>query len=155
MSGEINTGDELYNPITGHTERLNQLFIMDGKNRNAINKLVAGDIGATLKLKDTLTNPRSAQRAGFQFDPIHFPAPRLQTAIVAKNKADDEKLGTVLQEIHQEDPTLEVDYNRELKQVLLGSQGELHLAVTKWRLEKVYHLAVEFEKPRIRTARPS
>ena len=85
----------------------------------------------------------------FQFDPIHFPAPRLQTAIVAKNKADDEKLGTVLQEIHQEDPTLEVDYNRELKQVLLGSQGELHLAVTKWRLEKVYHLAVEFEKPRI------
>jgi elongation factor G len=150
MSGEINAGDELYNPITGHTERLNQLFIMDGKNRNTINKLVAGDIGATLKLKDTLTNHTlCAAGKDFQFDPIHFPAPRLQTAIVAKNKADDEKLGTVLQEIHQEDPTLEIDYNRELKQVLLGSQGELHLAVTKWRLEKVYHLAVEFEKPRI------
>jgi elongation factor G len=150
MSGEINAGDDLVNPLNGHTERLNQLFIMDGKNRNPVNKLVAGDIGATLKLKDTLTN-HSLCPAGksIELDPIHFPMPRIRVAIVAKNKTDDEKLGSVLSEIHQEDPTLNVEYSRELKQVILSGQGELHLAVTKWRIEKIYHLEIEYLKPRI------
>lgn len=150
MSGEINAGDDLKNTTTGQTERFNQLFIMDGKNRNPIQKLTAGDIGATLKLKDTQTNQTlCAAGKEYHFDPIHFPEPRLRVAIVAKNKADDEKLGAVLSEIHQEDPTLTIEFARELKQVILGGQGELHLNVIKWRLEKIYHLQVEFEKPRI------
>ena len=150
MSGEINAGMDLVNSVTGQTERLNQLFIMDGKNRNVVSKLTAGDIGATLKLKDTLTN-QTLCTAGkrIEIEPIHFPDARLRTAIIAKNKTDDEKLGTVLAEIHQEDPTLNIEYSRELKQVLLSGQGELHLAVTKWRLEKIYRLDVEFIKPRI------
>jgi elongation factor G len=150
LSGEINTGADLVNSSNGQTERLNQLFIMDGKNRNPVTKLTAGDIGATLKLKDTLTNQTlSAPGKKISIDPIHFPLPRIRVAIVAKNKADDEKLGTVLSEIHQEDPTLEIEYSRELKQVILSAQGELHLAVTKWRIEKVYHMEIEFIKPRI------
>jgi elongation factor G len=150
MSGEITAGMDLYNPRSRATERLNQLFIMDGKNRQPVQKLVAGDIGATLKLKETSTNDTLCPTGkDFRFDTIHFPEPRLRTAIVAKNKTDDEKLGTVLQEIHAEDPTLTVEYSRELKQVIIGSQGELHLSVTKWRLEKIYHLEVEFVKPRI------
>lgn len=150
MSGEITTGTDLYNSTKGHTERFNQLFIMDGKNRNPVSKLIAGDIGATLKLKDTATN-HTLCTAGksIQFEPIHFPQSRIRTAIIAKNKNDDEKLGTVLNEIHQEDPTLVIEYSRELKQVILNAQGDLHLSVIKWRLEKVYRLDVEFVKTRI------
>lgn len=150
MSGEVSTGMDLVNSTTGHSERFNQLFIMDGKNRNPITKLTAGDIGATLKLKDTQTNQTlCVSGKNYVIDPIHFPEPRLRVAIVAKNKADDEKLGGVLAEIHQEDPTLTIEYSRELRQVILGGQGELHLNVMKWRLEKIYHLEVEFNKPRI------
>jgi elongation factor G len=150
MSGEVSVGMDLVNSRTGHSERFNQLFIMDGKNRNPITKLTAGDIGATLKLKDTQTNHTlCAAGKEIEFEPIHYPQPRLRTAIIAKNKADDEKLGAVLSEIHQEDPTLTYEFARELRQLILGCQGELHMTVTKWKLEKVYHLEIEFEKPRI------
>jgi elongation factor G len=123
---------------------------MDGKNRNPINKLKAGDIGSTLKLKNTRTNHTLAGK-GFdaQIQPIEFPLPRIRTAILTKNKSDDEKLGEVLYEIHMEDPTILVEYDREMKQVLLLGQGELHLAVTKWRLEHVYKMEIDFVKPRI------
>ena len=150
MSGEINTGSDLVNTSNGQSERLNQLFIMDGKNRNPVTKFTAGDIGATLKLKDTLSNQTlCAQGKSIIIDPIHFPEPRLRAAIIAKNKNDDEKLGSVLSEIHQEDPTLMIEYSRELRQIILSGQGELHLSVIKWRIEKIYHLEVEYIKPRI------
>ncbi len=150
MSGEVKAGMDLYNPITRGTERLNQLFIMDGKNRNPVEKFTAGDIGATLKLKDTQTNQTlCAPGKDIEFDPIHFPESRIRTAIVAKNKTDDEKLGSVLAEIHQEDPTITIEYARELKQIILSAQGELHLAITKWRLNHIYKLEVDYIKPRI------
>lgn len=150
VSGEVNAGDDLVNSTSGYPERLNQLFIMDGKNRNPVTKLTAGDIGATLKLKDSATNQTLCSAGkSIEIEPIHFPEARIRTAIITKNKTDDEKLGTVLSEIHQEDPTLGIEYSRELKQVILSGQGELHLSVTKWRLEKIYHLGVEFIKPRI------
>ena len=150
MSGEINTGVDLENTTTGQAERLNQLFIMDGKNRNPVTKLSAGDIGATLKLKDSLTNQTLCLPGkAINIEPIHFPEARIRTAIIAKNKTDDEKLGSVLSEIHQEDLTLTIEYSRELKQILLSGQGELHLSVIKWRLEKIYNLEVEYIKPRI------
>ncbi|MBK5286159.1 MAG: elongation factor G, partial [Bacteroidia bacterium] len=150
MSGEISVGQDLENTHTRNTERLNQLFIMDGKNRNAIQKLTAGDIGATLKLKDTKTNQTlCASGKEIVVEPIHFPEPRIRTAIVTKNKADDDKLGTVLNEIHQEDPTMLVEYSSELRQVILSGQGELHLSSIKWRLHNLYKVEVEFIKPRI------
>ncbi len=150
MSGEVKAGMDLYNPVTRATERLNQLFIMDGKNRNPVDKFIAGDIGATLKMKDTQTNQSlCAPGKEIEFDPIHFPEARIRTAIIAKNKTDDEKLGSVLAEIHQEDPTINIEYARELKQIILSAQGELHLSITKWRLNHIYHLEVEFIKPRI------
>ncbi|REJ80829.1 MAG: elongation factor G [Bacteroidetes bacterium] len=150
MSGEITAGMDLENTSTGHVERLNQLFIMDGKNRNPINKFTAGDIGATLKLKDSQTNHTLCKEGkDITFEKIHFPEPRLRVAVVAKNKSDDEKLGTILNEIHQEDPTLMVEFSRELKQVILSSQGDLHFNVIKWKLEKIYKVEVDFIKPRI------
>lgn len=150
LSGEVSAGAELMNENTNTQERIAQLFIMDGKNRNPVDRMKAGDIGCTLKLKNTLTNHTlNGKGSSVQVEPIHFPEPRYRVAIIAKNKSDDEKLGTVLQELHMEDPTLEIEFSRELKQVLIHGQGELHLAVTKWRLEHIYKMQVEFIKPRI------
>jgi len=145
MSGEVKPGMELINEKGNTTERISQLFIADGKNRNNVDKLRAGDIGCTLKLKNTLTNHTLCDRNfSGQIAPIDFPPPKVRVAIEAKNKADDEKLSEVLAEIHMEDPTLEVEFNRELKQVILHGQGDLHLLVTKWRLENIYKMPVDF-----------
>lgn len=150
ISGEVTSNSELINSQTGATEKFHQLFIMDGKTRNPVDRLVAGDIGATLKLKDTFTN-QTLHAKGFDvtIQPIVYPEPRIRTAIVAQSKGDDEKIGEVLQKIHQEDPTLEVGYSRELKQLIISGQGEMHLAVCKWFLEQMYKLHVEYKTPRI------
>lgn len=150
MSGEISTGMEFFNEKTNTTERINQLFILDGKNRNTVDKLKAGDIGATLKLKNTQTNHTlNSKGAAGSIREIEFPEPKLRTAVTVKNKADEEKLGEVLNELHAEDPTLKVSFDRETKQLILYAQGELHLAVTKWRLNHIYKMDIEFIKPRI------
>ena len=150
MSGEIKAGMDLINNKTGGLERLNQLFIMDGKNRNPVDMLVAGDIGATLKLKNTHTNNTLHEKGiDVTIKPIVFPEPKIRVAIVAKNKNDDEKLSEALKEIQEEDPTVLIEYSRELKQVLLSGQGELHLSAVKWKLEHIYHVDIEFVKPKI------
>ncbi len=150
ISGEVTNNSELINSQTGALERFHSLFIMDGKNRNPVDKLVAGDIGATLKLKDTYTN-QTLHAKGFDvtIDPIVFPEPRIRTAVIAKTKTDDEKIGEVLAKIHQEDPTIMVEFSKELKQLILSAQGEMHLTVCKWNLENTYKLNVEFISPRI------
>jgi elongation factor G len=150
MSGEVTPTSELINTQTGAVERFHQLFIMDGKARNPIEKLVAGDIGATLKLKDTFTN-QTLHTKGFdvEVEPIVFPQPRMQVAVIALSKNDDEKIGEVLGKIHQEDPTLQVGFSKELKQLIISAQGESHLMVCKWFLENLYKLHVDFVAPRI------
>lgn len=150
ISGEVTSTSELINEQTGTVERFHQLFIVDGKTRNPVDKLVAGDIGATLKLKDTVTN-QTLHAKGFDVmvEPIVFPQPRIQVAVVAQSKNDDEKIGEVLAKIHQEDPTLEVAFSKELKQLIISAQGELHLTVCKWFLENMYKLHVDFIAPRI------
>ena len=150
MSGEVTPGMEFFNEKTNTTERIGQIFILDGKNRNQVETLKAGDIAATLKLKNTQTcHTLNAKGATGNIDPIHFPEPKVRTAIVAQKKSDDEKLGEVMAEIHAEDPTIVIQYDRELKQMLLMAQGDLHLQVTKWRLSHLYKMEVDFFKPRI------
>ncbi|MBL7877359.1 MAG: elongation factor G [Cyclobacteriaceae bacterium] len=150
ISGEVAANSELINSQTGALERIHQLFIMDGKNRNPVEKLVAGDIGATLKLKDTYSNQTLHDKSlEVTLRPIEFPQPRIRVAVTAKSQTDNEKIGEVLGKIHQEDPTLEVEYSKELKQLILSAQGELHVAVCKWLLENSYKLNVEFDTPRI------
>jgi elongation factor G len=149
-SGEVSEGQDLINYQTGDTERLTQLFIMDGKERNQVKKLSAGDIGATLKLKGTSTNHTlhgKDKRVGLS--PIEFPEPRIRSAIVAKEKKDDEKLGEALRDMQTEDQTLKAEFASEVKQLILWGQGELHLQVARWRLEHVYGIKTEFEEPKI------
>jgi elongation factor G len=150
ISGEVTPTSELVNSQTGSVERFHQLFIMDGKNRNPVDKLVAGDIGATVKLKDTSTN-HTLHAKGYDvtIQPIDFPSTRIRTAVIAHSKNDDEKIGEVLAKIHQEDPTLNVAYSKELKQLIISGQGEQHLSVCKWYLDNVYKVGIDFVTPRI------
>lgn len=150
LAGEVTVGTELFNEKTNTTERIGQLFIADGKKRNPVDRLRVGDIGCTLKLKSTATgHTLNGKGTTGNVQPIPFPVSRIRAAIVSKNKQDEEKLSEVLQEIRQEDPTIGVEYNSELRQVIVEGQGELHLSVTKWRLEHIYKIEVEFQKVKI------
>ena len=150
ISGEVNAGDELVNHQTGESERINQLFIIDGHERHPINTLKTGDLGAALKLKHTDSNHTlRAKSTGIGIKPIEFPEPKMTVAVIAENKSDDEKLGEVLQKIQQEDPTASHEFSSELKQMIVNTQGELHLSVIQWIIEHVYKLHVRFEAPRI------
>jgi elongation factor G len=150
MSGEINEGMDIVNASTQSKDRLSQIFAVAGKNRTKIPKIVAGDIGATVKLKGTKTNQTlTAPNANIKFSKIPFPEPKFRTAIKTLNEADDEKLGEALNRMNMEDPTIIVEYSKELKQILLYGQGEYHLNILKWHLDHIYKIPTEFLPPRI------
>ena len=149
-SGEIKVNDKLVNSRNGEIETINQLYIMDGKKRESVSKLTVGDIGATLKLKYTETND-TLYEAGKSttIKPIQYPEPRIRKSIVAVTKKDEEKLIEALKKIHTQDPTVTINYAKESKQLIVGCQGELHLAIVNWMLENEYGIKVKFEKPKI------
>ena len=149
-SGTVNLNDKLENSRNGETETLNQLFIMDGKKRESVNRLEVGDIGATLKLKYTETND-TLHQAGTRITikPIQYPQHRTRKAVSAVKQQEEEKLSDALRKIHSQDPTVVVNYSGELKQLILAGQGELHLATIQWTLEHIYGVEAEFTQPRI------
>ena len=149
-SGTISVGDDLVNTSTGNTERISQMFLLQGKKRVNIDKAVAGDIAATVKLKKTHTNNTLAVKGqDVEVQPIHFPEPKVIAAIQVHNKGDEEKMGLALNHIHEEDSTITIDHNMELKQTLVTAQGELHMAMLKWKIEHLYNVQFDFIKPRI------
>jgi elongation factor G len=149
-SGEVNVNDKLTNASNDETEILNQLFIMDGKKREPVSKLTVGDIGATLKLKYTGTNDTLySGKKKITVKHIQYPAPRITKAVFAEDKNDEEKLNDALKRIHSQDPTAVNQYSKESKQLLLGCQGELHLATINWQLKNVYGVNARFERPKI------
>ncbi len=149
-SGIVRTGMELVNHSTGVSERLNQLYTVEGNNRTNVSELVAGDIGATIKLKNTHVNNTLHEKGKtLELSPIVFPPPNLSIAIEPVKKGDEEKLAMALHQLREEDPTLHVEVSSELKQTLIHCQGELHLSIVKWKIEHVYKVDVRFIKPRI------
>ncbi|MBO6606398.1 elongation factor G [Psychroserpens sp.] len=150
MSGEVRVNDKLFNTRTGEAETLNQLYIMDGKQKHSVQKLTLGDIGATTKLKYTDTNDTLASKpeAG-TIKPIKFPQPRLIKSVTAESTTEEEKLSEALKRIHSQDLTVDLSYNNETKQTLVGTQGELHLATLTWLLENVYDVVPKFDNPKI------
>lgn len=149
-SGELKLNDKLLNSRTGEIEVLNQLFIMDGKDRKPVSKLSLGDIGATLKLKDTETNDTlCAPGSEIEIKPIQYPEPRFKKAVYAVNNKDEEKLTEALKKLQSQDPTIVISYSKECKQQIIGCQGELHLSVVQWLLNNTYGVEVEFQKPKI------
>ncbi|MEZ4881246.1 MAG: elongation factor G [Flavobacteriaceae bacterium] len=150
MNGEVRLNDKLINSRNNEPETINQLFIMDGKERQPVTKLTVGDIGATLKLKFTETNDTLAsQKLVLAIKPIKFPPSRVKKAVSAINTKDEEKLSESLKKIHSQDPTVKVSFSSEAKQLILSCQGDLHLATIEWILNNVYGVEARFEKPKI------
>lgn len=149
-SGEVKLGDHLINSRTGEDMTINQLFIMDGHERHSVNKLSSGDIGATIKLKNVEINDTlKASKKAVTIKPIVFPPARMSKAVNATNKRDEEKLSEAIRKLHSQDPTVEIKFDSELRQLILSCQGELHLSVIQWLLANEYGIDVEFEKPKI------
>lgn len=149
-SGSLKAGDELVNPINRNAERFGQIFLANGKDRTSTNVLHAGDIGVTVKLKDASTNTTlTIKGEEHQIDPIHFPAPRIRVAVSPPSKNEMEKLMKALHQIELEDPTLIIEQSKALKQTLLHGQGQLHLDLIKYRIEKVNNIKMDFIKPKI------
>lgn len=149
-SGVVTQNDKLENSRNEEIEILNQLYIMDGKNRDLVEKLSAGDIGATLKLKHTKTNDTlRIKGSNITIKPISYPEARINKAVNAVDKNDEEKLSEALKKIHLQDPTVKFEYSKELKQLILSCQGELHLATIEWTLKNEYGLNAVFEQPKI------
>jgi len=150
MSGKVTEGMDLTNANNSTKERLSQLFVVAGKNRNKVTELVAGDIGATVKLKNSKTNHTiCGPGLDFTFDPMEYPDPKFRTAVKPKNEAEVEKLGELLNRAHQEDPTILVEHSKELRQIILSGQGEFHLNILKWQLTNLHKLEIEYIAPRI------
>ncbi len=149
IRGRITEGMELINPRTGNKEKISQLFAVAGKNRIKVTELSAGDIGCTIKLKATRTNDTlCAVSDVISVEPITFPEPRYRAAIKTK-EGEEEKLGKSLGEAKFEDPTLIIDYSKELKQTIVQGQGEHHLNILKMKLERDAKIAIEYIAPRI------
>ncbi|MCX7880718.1 MAG: elongation factor G [Ignavibacteria bacterium] len=150
QTGKIYPGIDLQNEQKQQLERLNQIFLINGKKRVEITQINAGDIGATVKLKVTQIN-HTLHEKGFniEYEPIEFPNPRVRIAVAPKIKGEEEKVGTSLNSLHLEDPSLIVQHSPELRQIILYAQGEQHLSVAKWRLEHRYKVEVEFKEPRV------
>ncbi|EFN91335.1 translation elongation factor G [Prevotella amnii CRIS 21A-A] len=150
MSGSVKAGDDLINADRGSKERLGQIYVCAGANRVAVDKLNAGDIGCTVKLKDVKTgNTLNGKGCDYRFDFIKYPNSKYSRAIEAKNSSDTEKLMAALVKMHQEDPTWVVEQSKELRQVIVHGQGEFHLRTLKWRLENNEKLHVDYKEPRI------
>jgi elongation factor G len=150
ISGNLKEGDDLINHSTGSKERLSQIFAVAGKNREKVSSFAAGDIGAAVKLKDTkVFNTIATKDLDSEFIPLEMPEPKFRAAIKAKDESDDEKLGEILTRLHQEDPSLTIEYSRELKQIILSGQGEYHLNIVAWLLSNIYKLETEYISPKI------
>lgn len=150
FSGTITSGMELRNPNTNSTEKIGQIFWMNSKSRTQADKLVAGEIGATVKLKntrtgDTLCDPRDP----FRFPPIEFPDPVLETGIVPKAKGDEEKISAGMHSLQAEDSSFALRMDAELGQIVLAGQGDLHLTILVDKLKQKSGVEVDLVEPKI------
>ncbi len=150
MSGSVKAGEDLTNSDRGSKERIANLYVCAGANRQPVEQLMAGDIGCTVKLKDVKTgNTLNGKDSENRFDFIKYPNPKYSRAIKAVNEADTEKMMAALLKMRQEDPTWIVEQSKELRQTIVRGQGEFHLRTLKWRLENNEKIKVEFLEPRI------
>jgi len=150
MSGKLTENADLLNLNTQTKERFAQIFVAMGKNRTKVSELLAGDIGCTVKLKNTKSGQTLVSgNDGSPFPPFELPNDKFRVAVKPVNEAETEKLGELLNRMHQEDLTINVEFSKELKQIIVSGQGEHHLNTMKWLLTNVHKCDVEFVPPRI------
>ena len=150
MSGTLSEGVELTNANRGSKERIGQLFVAAGQNREKVEKLEAGDMGCTVKLKDVRCgNTLNDKESTHIIPPVKYPAAKFRRAIKAVNTGDSEKMTECINRMTEEDPTWKIEQSKELRQTIISGQGEFHLRTLKWRLENNDKIQVEFIEPRI------
>ena len=149
-SGKVTENLDVINTSNGTKERLAQLYVSAGKNRTRVPELYVGDIGAFVKLKNTKTgHTLNAPGNDWKYEGVKFPDPKYRTAIKAQSESDDEKLGEALNKIHLEDPTIVIEYSKELKQIIVHGQGEYHLNIMRWHLDNIYKIPTNYNPPKI------
>ncbi|WP_101689092.1 elongation factor G [Dysgonomonas massiliensis] len=150
MSGKVKEGDDLLNADRGSKERIGQLFVVAGQQRTKVEEFCAGDIGASVKLKDVRTgNTLNGKGADNKFNFIQYPQPKFRRAIKAENEKDSEKLNEALVRMREEDPTWIIEQSKELRQTIVSGQGEFHLKTLKWRIENNDKIQIVYSEPRI------
>ena len=150
MGGSISSGMDLEDPASGNKERLSAVYAVAGQKKEAVPVLHAGDLGCTVKLKNGRSNiTLSLPGSGAVSEKIVFPAPKYRCAIKAKVQQDEQKLGDALKKIASQDPTVVVEYSKELRQTILSGNGEQHINIVKWRLNNEFKLDVELFAPKI------
>jgi elongation factor G len=149
-SGRVKAGMDMINEANGKTERLSQMYSMNGKDRKEMSEVVCGDIAAVVKLKDSHTNNTlSSKNYPVVLSEINFPKPNMTLAIHAKNKGDDDKIASALHSLHEEDPTFLVEFNPETSQTVISGQGEIHLTTILNRMKSKYNFEVDVTNPKI------
>ncbi len=148
-SGKISVGDEVYNMDTSETQKINTLFTLCGKTQTAVQTLEAGDIGAIAKLNNiknamTICDPKNP----IKYKPVTYPTAVYFKAVVPKNKADEDKMSSVLQKLMLEDSSLEIKRNVETKQLLLGGLGTSHISYVIEKMKNIYKVELTTEDPK-------
>ncbi|MBN2070204.1 MAG: elongation factor G [Candidatus Krumholzibacteriota bacterium] len=150
FSGDLATGSEMYDSNSGNSERIGQLYVMQGKERIEADSIAAGDLGGAVKLKSAKINHTLCKKSeSVILRGIEFPKPSLRTAIEAKAKGDMDKVGAGLHKLSDEDPSFTIETNPELRQTILSGQGELHFEVILGRLKRKYGVEVDMIPPGI------
>ena len=149
-SGSVHTAMDLYNSDRKITERIGQIYLLNGKNRSNGEVLNAGDIGAVVKLKDTHTgNTLCSPKRPVALPKVQYPKPNIHAALRLKSKGEEDKVAAGLAALHNEDPTFLYHVDGELHQTVISGQGELHLQVIADRLRRRYKIDFELIEPRV------
>lgn len=149
-SGKLEHASDLQNANSGSIERIGQLFVIDGHERETVDRLSAGDLGALVKLKNTHTNDTLRSRgSSTKLKPIKFPEPRYAMAVVPMREGEEDKLAQGLHHLQAEDPSLIVLHDQHLSQLVLAGQGEMQLEIARYRLKNRFGVDIEFIKPKV------
>ncbi|WP_137724933.1 elongation factor G [Prescottella subtropica] len=149
-SGRIDPGAQVLNATKGKKERIGKLFQMHANKENPVDEAVAGHIYAMIGLKDTTTGDTlCAQDNPIVLESMTFPDPVIQVSIEPKTKSDQEKLGTAIQKLAEEDPTFSVELDEETGQTVIGGMGELHLDILVDRMRREFKVEANVGKPQV------
>ena len=150
MAGTLKAGEDVVNTNTDEPQRLGQMFILNGKNRDKVEQLNAGEIGALVKLKNTHTgNTLASPKRKVTVPSIDYPNPNIHEALKPKNKGDEDKIAVGLSALHEEDPSFQYHVDSELHQTVISGQGELHLQVAMERIKERFNTEMELSAPKI------
>ena len=149
-AGNIRNGDEVWNAEHNVIEKLNHLSIQQGKERQEVPELSAGDIGSVAKLKDTHTNDTFSRRDHpLRLPPVPFPDAIATSAVIVRQRGEEDKLAAGLHKLHEEDPTFHFEYSSELGQTLIHGMGEKHFEVILGRLLRKFGVHAELVRPKV------